>query len=94
MPAAFRVEGAIPSRICCVCRCSDIEPCETANGSCGWAGVDLCTACEGRSAEVYAALVALHAAAAGILAPRGRPRIPKRLQVLSRALRRARHVLS
>jgi len=43
----------VGDRACRVCGCTEYEPCEPP---CGWADEELCTACEGRPAELYDAL--------------------------------------
>jgi hypothetical protein len=48
-------------RRCRVCGCDHFTPCETESGPCGWADATLCTACEGRPAELYDLVVELEA---------------------------------
>lgn len=56
------MEYSIPG-VCRVCGCDYLTPCETAEGPCAWAGFDLCTACEGRPAQLRDALERLATAA-------------------------------
>lgn len=46
-------------RVCVCCGCSEHDPCETAEGPCGWARAELCTACEGRPYDLWMALACL-----------------------------------
>lgn len=39
-----------PPQLCRSCACSWFDPCQTLQGSCGWAAPDLCTACAEREA--------------------------------------------
>ena len=42
---ALSVEGHDAPRLCCVCACSEADPCVGHSGPCTWVDVDLCSAC-------------------------------------------------